>query len=157
MIVRRATRSDKKIIASLLKKKYHFISLEEAASAFLVEYRQRHRFRIAEENNQIIGLISWRPQGSIRHGVAELTRLAVISSVPDPRLVKEELFDVMLAEADSYYHQHGSHLRKVYSMIHADNRHIREFFLDKGMRQEAVLKNHFHPGTDELVYSLFLT
>ncbi|MFA5052133.1 MAG: hypothetical protein WC544_03690 [Patescibacteria group bacterium] len=154
--VHRATLRDDRIVAGLLKQKYSFRTLQESAQTFRSEIRHHHHFRLAFLDGQPVGLISWRTQGSEYHGVAELVRLAVLSDVPDPRQVKEALFDVMLAEADSYYREHGTRLRKVFSMIHADNRHIREFFQDKGMRQEAVLKNHFHPGMDELVFSLFL-
>lgn len=154
--VYRAALRDYRIAARLLKQKYTFPTLREATVAFRAEIRQHHHFRLAYLDDRPVGLISWRAQGSQFHGVAEVVRLAVLSDVPDPRQVKEALFDVMLAEADSYYRDHGSRLRKVFSMIHADSRHIREFFQDKGMRQEAVLKNHFHPGMDELVFSLFL-
>lgn len=152
----KATSKDSRTVARLMKQKYSFATLTEANEAFRKEMRQHHHFRVARLDNQAVGLISWRTQGNVQHGVAELVRLAVLSSVPEPREVKEALFDVMLAEAESYYLKNGAHLRKVYSMIHADSRHIREFFQDKGMRQEAVLKNHFHPGIDELVFSLFL-
>ncbi|MFH1206986.1 MAG: hypothetical protein V1668_00060 [Patescibacteria group bacterium] len=154
--VYKAASKDSRMVARLMKQKYSFRTLAEAQEAFRKEMRRQHHFRVAWLDNQAVGLISWRMQGGVHHGVAELVRLAVSSSVPEPREVKEALFDVMLAEADSFYHEHGGRMRKVFSMIHADNRHIREFFQDKGMRQEAVLKNHFHPGVDELVYSLFL-
>ncbi len=154
--VKKAALKDSGLVSSLLKQKYNFRTLADAERAFKKEIRQHHHVRVAWLEDHPVGLISWRAQGDVHHGVAELVRLAVLSSVPDPREIKESLFDVMLAEAESYYHEHGSRLRKVFSMIHADNRHIRDFFQDKGMRQEAVLKNHFYPGRDELVFSLFL-
>jgi hypothetical protein len=40
-------------------------------------------------------------------------------------------------------------------MFHADNEHLKRFFVNKGMQQEAVLRSHFHLGKDELVYSMF--
>jgi hypothetical protein len=89
--------------------------------------------------------------------VAELTRITVSSDAADSVYIKEMLFDVMIAEADFFYKQHGSKLRKVFSMIHADNRQIKEFFIDKGMQQEAILRNHFHRGTDELIFSMFFS
>ncbi|MFH0805121.1 MAG: hypothetical protein V1916_02910, partial [Patescibacteria group bacterium] len=127
----------------------------EAAETFTAECSYQH-YRIAELDGQPVGLISWRTQGGLHYGVAELTRLAVVSGILDPRAIKESLFDVMIAEADHFYRQHGSKLRKVFSMIHADSKHIRDFFQDKGMHQEAVLRSHFHAGTDELVYSMFI-
>ena len=148
---------NQKEIVELMKKKYSFRTVQQAEQAFLDEYNQGHHFRAAWDGGKIVGLISWRPQGETYHGVAELTRLAVLSDYHDPRAVKELMFDVMIAEADDFYHSHGSHLRKIFSMIHADARHVREFFVDKGLQQEAVLKNHFHPNKDELVFSMFLS
>jgi N-acetylglutamate synthase-like GNAT family acetyltransferase len=154
--VRKATLRDSRMISELLVKKYKFETLAEASRAFCLEYRQRHHFRIAESDGRTLGILSWRPQGTLQHGVVELVRLAVVSDYPDPRQVKEELFDVMIAEADFIYRQHGVRLRKIFSMIHADAKHIKKFYLDKGMQQEAVLHNHFYNGRDELVFSLFL-
>jgi len=154
--IRKASRKDEAAISELLATKYSFKSNREALMAYRHEVRLRNHFRLAITDGHVVGLISWRTQGSMYHGVAELTRLAVLATVPDPRQVKEELFDVMIAEADSYYRQHDTRLRKVFSLVHADSRHIQDFFQDKGMRQEAVLKSHFHPGMDEMVYSLFL-
>ncbi len=153
--VRKASCDDGSRIAKLLQSKYSFISADEAEKAYTHECRIQH-FRVAEQHDRVVGLVSWRPAGLSRHGVAELTRIAVDRSVTNHRMIKERLFDVMIAEADYYYKQQGHKLRKVFSMIHADDSYIKEFFLDKGMQQEAVLHNHFHPGTDELVFSLFL-
>ncbi|MBU0597762.1 hypothetical protein KKF61_02055 [Patescibacteria group bacterium] len=153
--VRRANCDDGQIISELLKSKYSFSTREEAAAVFKDECQNQH-YRIAEINGRVVGLISWRLQGTPKHGVAELTRFIVQQNIPNYQSVKESLYDVMMAEADYYYKQHGSRLHKVFSMIHADDKQIKEFYIDKGMRQEAVLKDHFHIGKDELVFSLFL-
>lgn len=154
--VRKATLRDSRVISELLAKKYKFSTPAEASRVFRMEYQQSHHFRLAESDGRILGILSWRPQGTLQHGVVELVRLAVVSDCPDPRQIKEELFDVMIAEADFYYRQHGARLRKIFSMIHADAKHVKKFFLDKGMQQEAVLHNHFYNGRDELIFSLFL-
>lgn len=145
-----------KSIAELLKKKYSFPTQEKAEEAFLEEFQQGHFIRVATEEGRIVGIISWRPQGAVHNGVAELLRFAVVKDCKDPRSVKETMFDIMMAEADQYYRSNGGRLRKVFSLIHADAKHIKEFFLDKGLQQEAVLRNHFHPGKDELIFSLFV-
>lgn len=152
--IRRASCDDGPIIAQLLHKKYSFTSPDEAEQVFNDECSLQH-YRIAEEGDTVVGLLSWRPQGTLSHGVVELTRLAVASDVSDCWYVKEMLFDQMIAEADYYFKQRGTKLRKVFSMIHADNRDIKDFFLNKGMHQEAILRNHFRNGTDELVFSQF--
>ena len=152
--IRKAHCEDGPNVSQLLKSKYSFKSVDEAHDAFKEECLNQH-YRIAYENDVILGLISWKIQGTLQHGVAELTRITVLENVKDPAYIKEMLFDVMMAEADYYYKKHGFKLRKVYSMIHSDNKQVKEFFENKGMTQEAVLKNHFHAGQDELVFSLF--
>ena len=153
--IRKAHCEDGPKISRLLKSKYSFKSIDEAQEVFDLEFSNQH-YRIAYDNDKVVGLISWRTQGTIQHGVAELTRIAVSESVNDKVFVREMLFDVMIAEADYFYKQHGLKLRKVYSLIHSDNKKVREFFENKGMKQEAILRNHFHHGTDELVFSMFL-
>lgn len=153
--IRKASQQDEELISRLLKQKYSFQTLEEARDALIYEMTYNH-FRVAEENGHIIGLISWRPQGTYRHGVAEVTRLAVLSGLPNPVEVKELLFDAMIAEADLFYRGHGSRLRKVFSIFHADNEHLKRFFANKGMEEEAVLRSHFRFGVDEVVYSMFV-
>ncbi len=155
MYIRKASRQDSEVVSKLLKNKYSFSSEEEALQTFADECRYSH-FRIAEEDCRAVGIIGWQPEGTLRHGVVELTRLAIDTDARNPKQIKEMLFDVMIAEADYFYKQQGYKLRKVFSMIHADCQHIKEFYEDKGMQQEAVLRDHFHRGKDELVFSLFL-
>ena len=154
--VRKANCKDGQAVSELLKSKYSFISKDEAVTVFEYECLYQH-YRIAQEDDKVVGLISWRTQGTEKHGVAELTRITVLPDVLNAGEVKEILFDVMIAEADYYYKKHGSKLRKVFSMIHSDNRQVKDFFEDKGMKQEAVLKSHFHAGQDELIFSLFFS
>jgi len=152
--IRKAYCEDGPNVSQLLKSKYSFKSVNEAKKTYKQECTSHH-YRIAFDGSIIVGLISWRTQGTLEHGVAELTRITVSEEAKDPALVKEMLFDVMVAEADYYYKRRGSKLRKVFSMIHSDNRQVKEFFQNKGMQQEAILKHHFHKGQDELVFSLF--
>lgn len=155
IIVKKATCDDEDKISRLLKTKYRFKSEDTAKATFKRECILQH-YRMAEENGEIVGLISWRPQGTFDHGVVEVARIAVASNHPQSVMVKEMLFDAMIAEADMLYREHNSHLRKVFSMFHADNEHLKDFFATKGMQQEAILRNHFHIGVDEVVYSMFL-
>lgn len=155
MNIRKASCQDSEVVSKLLKSKYSFVSEEEALQTFSDECRYNH-FRMAEEDGHVVGIIGWQPEGILRHGVVELTRLAIDMNAHDPKQIREMLFDVMIAEADYFYKHQGYKLRKVFSMIHADCRHIKEFYENKGMRQEAVLRDHFHQGKDELVFSLFL-
>lgn len=154
LTVRKATAEDAQRVAELLKAKYSFATVDEARDTFAYESRYHH-FRVAVDGNNCLGLISWRPQGMLKHGVAEVTRLAVLRSAPDPAQIKEQLFDAAMAEAELHYRDHGTRLRKIFSMIHADNTHLQKFLETKGMHTEAVLKDHFRFGQDELVLSMF--
>jgi len=155
--IHKASLRDCREISELLQQKYYFSSLEEARSVFVHEYKHKHHLRVACVGNSIVGMVSWRPERIVQYGVVELTRIAVLKTLPNLGEVRESLFGVMIAEADFYYKKHNCHLRKVYSMIRADNNFLKEFFIDKGMQQEAVLKDHFHRGENELVFSLFFT
>jgi N-acetylglutamate synthase-like GNAT family acetyltransferase len=152
--IRPATCADGPLVSNMLHQRYSFSSPAEAEHVYDQECTYQH-YRIAEDGGRLVGLISWRPQGTLRHGVVELTRIVVSPDAPDRSFVKEMLFDQVIAESDYYYKRHGLKLRKIFSMIHADNLEIKEFFLNKGMQQEAILRNHFRRGTDELVFSLF--
>ncbi|MFA5135098.1 MAG: hypothetical protein WC505_04945 [Patescibacteria group bacterium] len=152
--IRRASRQDSQQVSDLLAKKFSFPSLAIAEKTFRNECAYQH-YRIAEEHGRVVGLVSWKTEGLLSHGVAELCRLALDAAPADTEYVKEMLFDQVIAEADYFYKQRGFRLRKIFSMIHADNREIKEFFLNKGMQQEAILRNHYHNGTDELIFSLF--
>jgi N-acetylglutamate synthase-like GNAT family acetyltransferase len=155
LTVRKANAEDADRVADLLKAKYSFATVAEARTAFAYE-RAYHHFRVAEDSERILGLISWQPQGTTKHGVAEVTRFAVLQDAPNQTAIKEQLFDATIAEAELYYESRGTKLRKIFSMIHADSKHLQNFFANKGMHQEAVLKDHYHFGQDELVFSMFL-
>jgi hypothetical protein len=156
LTTRRPTLADHEAIARLLLIKYHFSSIEAARDAVDGEARHQH-IRIAEEaDGDILGIIAWRPQGAAYHGVIEVSRLAVLAEQTNPIEIKEILFDAAIAEADLYFRDRDSKLRKVFSLIHADNRHLKTFFAYKGMQQEAVLRSHYRMGVDELVYSMFM-
>lgn len=153
--VRKATAEDADRVADLLKAKYSFATLGEAKAAFAYE-KEYHHFRVAEEDGHLLGLISWQAQGTVKHGVMEVARFAVLKDAQNPTAIKEELFDAAIAEAEFFYETQGTKLRKVFSMIHADSKHLQAFFANKGMHQEAVLKDHYHYGKDELVFSMFV-
>ncbi|MEK7570288.1 MAG: hypothetical protein AAB515_02520 [Patescibacteria group bacterium] len=154
LTVRKATAEDALQVAEVLKAKYRFPSVQEAKAIFAYE-REYHHFRVAVDDDRMVGLISWRQQGTLAHGVAEVTRFAVLKDAVDPVQVKELLFDATIAEAENHYEHHHSKLRKIFSLIHADNKRLQTFYANKGLHQEAVLKDHFRLGQDELVFSRF--
>ena len=61
----------------------------------------------------------------------------------------------MMQDADRYFKKKNLKLRKVYVLIHSDNKKLRDFFKAKGFIQETVLKDHYYKGTDEHILSLF--
>lgn len=154
LTVRKATAEDADCIAEVLKAKYRFPNVLEAKAIFAYE-REYHHFRVAMDDGRMVGLISWRQQGTLAHGVGEVTRFAVLKDASNPTQVKELLFDTAIAEAENHYEHHGSRLRKIFSLIHADNRRLQAFYANKGLHQEAILKDHFRLGQDELVFSRF--
>mgnify|MGYP001562628322 CR=1 len=154
LTVRKATAEDTERIAEVLMAKYSFPNVAEAGGIFAYE-RAYHHFRVAMDDERMVGIISWRQQGTLAHGVAEVTRFAVLKDAIDPIQVKELLFDTAIVEAEIHYENHGSKLRKVFSLIHSDNKRLQTFYANKGLHQEAVLKDHFRLGQDELVFSRF--
>lgn len=153
---RRATIKDGHKIAQLLSEWYNFANGTEAYHIFLREYSLHYHFRVAVLDKEIIGVINWRMHGLIKHGIVKLKRVAFFPETTNWREIYESLFDSALAEADHFYKQKGSHLRKVYMVTPEGSTKMHDFLQDKGMTKEAVLRDHYYEGRDEFLYSLFL-
>lgn len=153
---RKANQHDVETIAELLSAFYNFSDIEEARSVVRREYSLHYHFRIAEDDGHPIGVLTWRAHGLPKHGIIKLKRVAIDREIPDRQATFELLFDATIADADYLYHQEHAYLRKVYAVTPADNLFLSSFFEEKGMVQEAVLKNHYYDGRDEVMYSLFL-
>ena len=154
MEYRPATDSDARGIAAVLIQSYNIESMEEGEAAFREEYGRGICYLVAVEGGQVVGLTSWMTHGLPKHGLAELDRIAV-SPAMRGRGVAAELFQALLADADAHYRAHQGRLRKLFLMTHADNLRAQAFYLKMGFTAEATLKDHYYPGKDELVMSLF--
>lgn len=154
MEYRRATEADARGIAAVLAQSYNIVSLEEGESVFREESDRGIRYLVAAEEGQVVGLTSWMPHGLPKHGLAELDRIAV-SPAMRGQGVAAQLVQALLAEAGAYYGTHGGRLRKLFLMTHADNLRAQAFYLKMGFKAEATLRDHYYPGKDELVMSLF--
>ncbi|HCM67629.1 MAG TPA: hypothetical protein DIS62_01325 [Candidatus Kerfeldbacteria bacterium] len=153
---RKARHEDSQAIAHLLYAHYSFSSEQEANETFQREYALHYHFRVAESEGRIVGIVSWRMHGLMKHGIIKLKRAAVSLEAQQWEDVLEVLFDAALADADWYYRTHGTALRKVYTVIPKNHDPMHVFLQEKGMELEAVLRDHYYQGRDEYLYSLFL-
>ncbi len=152
---RKASLKDGPVIIGLLSAFYNFSDPEEAWEVFHREMSLHYHFRVAEEEGEILGVMSWRMHGLPKHGIMKLKRIAVAREYPDREAVLEMLFDSTVADADYYYRQQESQLRKVYIVTPQQNSFVQSFMEEKGMTLEAVLRSHYYQGRDECMYSLF--
>ena len=154
MIYRKATLKDKKGIAAVLKECYNIDSAEEGIEAFNIEIKRGINYIVAEENNTIIGLVTWFFHGLPKHQLAELDRIAVLPEYRG-KGIAHELFCKLIEHANEELKKHGKKLRKLFLMTHASNKNAHKFYEKLGMKHEATLKDHFYKGEDEQIYSGF--
>ncbi len=93
--------------------------------------------------------------GTPKHGLCELDRIAVL---PEERGkgVGAMLFDALLKDAENFFLLNDSQLRKIFLFTHENNSTATDFYKKLGFTKEAVLKNHYYKGINEVVFSLFL-
>lgn len=151
---RKADAKDKDGVAVVLQKNYNLKSAKEANDVFAEEL-SRYNYIVAEDNGKIIGIACWRVHGLPKHQVAECGRVAVLPEYAG-KGIATELFEEIVQDADKFYKTHGTKLRKIYVYVHSSNKKAQEFYLGLGLINEAVLKDHYYEGEDELVYSMFL-
>ncbi|MEW6755013.1 MAG: GNAT family N-acetyltransferase [Candidatus Latescibacterota bacterium] len=155
METRPARDGDEAGIAAVLLQSYNIESPEEAEAAFREERSRGIRYLVAAEGDRVLGLATWLVHGLPKHGLAELDRIAVLPEVRG-RGMAAALMQALFADAGAYFGQYGHALRKLFLMTHADNLRAQAFYGKMGFRAEATLRDHFYPGRDEVVMSLFL-
>ena len=155
MEFRKADELDKEGIGKVLMQCYNIDSIEEGVSVFLGEVDKGYNFLVAEDAGKIVGLTNWTMHGLVKHGLVELDRIAVLFEFRQ-KGVGRGLFDFLIENAKEFYSFEGGKLRKVYLMTHADNFNAQEFYGKLGLKKEAVLKDHFYDGKDELIMSVFV-
>lgn len=154
MIIRKAVSEDAEKIAKVLINSYNMDSIEEGKYVFLDEIKKDHYYIIAEEEGEVLGIVSWRVQGLHKHQLAELYRIAVL---PDLRGkgVSKQLFEEMIKNIKECYESNNSKLRKLHLYVHGSNERAQKFYKKMGFMHEATLKDHYYPGEDEFVLSMF--
>ena len=154
MKIRKAALKDAKGIANVLVQSYNIKDLKEGINTFKNEIKKQHHYIIAEENNKIIGVVTWIIHGLPKHQLCELDRIAVLPEYRGKGIAKK-LFEVLIKDAKAFYKKHKSKLRKLYLLTHADNIRAHKFYEKLGFEHETTLKKHYYKNKDEYVYSMF--
>ncbi len=154
MEIRLADHQDITGIAKVFQATLNMPTYDEAAAAFENELAASHQFLVVDENKQIAGLISIIFHGRPRHGLAELDHIAVL---PDHQRkgIATRLFQASIDHLKRFYKQKGFTLRKYFLLTHSNNLKAQQFYQKLGFKKEAVLKKHFYPDVDEIVFSQF--
>ena len=154
MKIRKAALKDAKGIANVLVQSYNIKDLKEGIDTFKNEIKKQHHYIIAEENNKIIGVVTWIIHGLPKHQLAELDRIAILPEYRGKGVAKK-LFGALIKDAKSFYNKNNSKLRKLYLLAHADNIRAHKFYEKIGFKHETTLKEHYYKDKDEYVYSMF--
>jgi ribosomal protein S18 acetylase RimI-like enzyme len=155
MEFRDAREGDAEAIAEVLKASYNMASTEEAVQAFLTETKKEYHYIVAVDNGIIIGFTSWQIHGLPKHGLFELDRIAVLPTHRGSGVAKQ-LFDALVQAADRAYIARGFRARKLVIYTHASNERAQAFYEKMGLkREEAILRDHYYPGVDEVIYVKF--
>lgn len=154
MIIRKAELIDAVKIAKVLVSSYNINGIEEGEAVFIEELEKKHFFIIAEEKDDIIGIISWFKHGTIKHQLAELSRIAILPEFRGKGISKK-LFDFLLKDIQEFYNRKGFKLRKLFLQTHATNIKAQNLYKKLGFLHEATLKDHYYKGEDEMIFSMF--
>ncbi len=141
-------------IANVLVKSYNIKDIAEGIETFRNETKKQHHYIVVEENEKILGIVTWLMHGLPKHGLCELDRIAVLPEYQRKGIARE-LFNKLIEESSSEYKKHGSKLRKLYILTHADNKRAQTFYEKMGCKHETTLKKHYYYDKDEFVYSRF--
>jgi len=154
MIFRKATIEDAEKIAPVFINGYNIKNIDEAKSIFLKEINNKF-FLVVEEDEKIVGFISWAVRDLPKHELAELCRMVLMPEFRGKK-ISSLLFKEMLSDIKDFYSSKSLKIRKIFLFVHASNIRAQNFYKKIGFFQEAVLKDHLYKGEDELVFSMFL-
>jgi len=152
--LRKATEKDSQEIAKVLEQGYSIKTVEEGIEVFSNETKKEWNYLVAESEGKIIGIVSWAMKGLPRHGLVELDRIAVSPEFRGTGIARK-LFDFVEVQAKEFYSDKGEKFRKLFLFTHEDNERAISFYNKMGMEKDAVLKNHYYNGKNELVMSKF--
>lgn len=141
-------------IAVILMTSYNITSLDEGVHTFLSEMK-KNVFVLAEQDNTIVGVASYKIHGLPKHELAEMDRIAILPEYRGKGISKP-LFEYLLKDVKKFYEKQDHKLRKLFLLTHAENKRAHEFYKKLGFSHETTLKNHYYEGKDEFVFSMFL-
>lgn len=153
MIFRKAIIDDVEKIAPVFISGYNINNIEEAKNVFLKEINDKN-FLIAEENEIIVGFVSWAVRDLPKHQLVELCRIVFLPEFRGKGF-SLNLFNEMLSDINSFYLSKSLKVRKLFLLVHASNMRAQNFYKKIGFSHEATLKDHMYKGEDELVFSMF--
>ena len=154
MKMRRAIPHDAAMIGDVLASSYNIKDAAEGSDIFRDETERKFNYVVAEEGERVIGIASWVMHGLPKHGLCEMDRLAVL---PEYRGmgIATQLFGFLARDADRFYKESGSSLRKLYLLTHATNKTAHSLYEKLGFKHEATLTKHYYPDKDEYIFSMF--
>ena len=154
MELRRAALDDAKGIGRIMKESYRIDTIAEAESVFIDEMEKFHHYVVATMGYDIMAFASWSVRDLPKHELVEMNRIAVHKEHRH-KGIGGNLFYYMVQEAKRYYSEQGLKLRKVFCAVHASDEKATAFCESLGFKLEATLKDHYHQGEDESIYSMF--
>lgn len=154
MEFRKADEKDAEKAGKLLQRCFNIATPKEGKDTFLKELEKKNEFILAQEDGEAVGLISWVSRGLPKHQLARIERICIPLDENKENLA-DELITAMIQSADKYFKKRKLKLRKIYAMVHSNNKKLRDFYIKKGFIEEAALKDHYYKGTDEYILSLF--
>jgi ribosomal protein S18 acetylase RimI-like enzyme len=156
MEFRIGTKEDAKGVGELLRKSYNIKDQSEGAEVYLSEIKKGYVFVIIVDDSGVKGIASWSVHDLPKHQLAELNRIAVDPSLRGKGYAKK-LFDFLLQNIQEFYIKNKTSLRKLYVLTHNSNLRAQSFYTKLGFFREAVLKNHYYDGEDEIVMSMYFS
>tara|TARA_Y100000310_G_C20700703_1_gene829602 strand:+ start:6739 stop:7209 length:471 start_codon:yes stop_codon:yes gene_type:complete len=154
MKARVATKKDAEGVAKVLVDAYNIDTVNEGKKAFLTWLDEKQEFIVVEDDGEIAGIASWTIHDLPKHELAELNKIAVLSSFKGKghaRVLFEEIVEVI----KKFYVDNGFKLRKLYLLTHSSNKRARRFYEKLGFIYETELMDHYYHGENECVYSIF--
>ena len=151
---RKATFQDVDQICFVLMDFYNMDNAKEASNAFRSEMEKDFNYIVAEQNDIIIGLVTWLPHGLPKHGLFELDRICLLSEARG-KGVGKGLINELIIDADKWYKSMGENIRKLYLLTHEDNVDAHIFYEKVGFDHETTLKDHYYKNQNERIYSKF--
>ena len=154
MRIRKAKDEDTNKIAEVLFESGLAKTYDEGEEMYVRETRKGDKYIVAEEDEEILGIITWVFQGAYRHELSELYHIGVKNKARG-KGVAQALFWKLIYDINKIYREKGQQLRKLYLLTHDDNTVAQKFYEKVGMTHEATLRDHFYSGKPERVYSIF--